>query len=444
MTVYICKRAKWKLNIGVYYEDARNFLLCILAGLGVIAIGLIAACLYLNSQFTRIDIEAGDRLYASDILGEGAEFGEDFDPDLVNHAGVYYFSVVNGGISETVRLSVTDTKAPEIVVKDIFFAVNRATDGDVYYPSPEDFIESVYEPDCFTGEFLSELPDMKKLGEHEMQVRFTDASGNKTEIFTVKMTQITDNEPPYVDASELIVCEVGGAIEYKPYVSLSDNCIGELSFEVDESGLDLGEVGEYDVFVVGRDRVGNKSERIKITVRVVESYSEDKLDELLCELIDGISPEGKDREELCREIYKSVRRAIAYTGDSQKGDVERAAYYALIGGGGDCYSYFSVTKLLLDRCGIPNLDVERAFGAGDGTHFWNIVNIGGEEGDRWYHLDSTELRVDRYEHSGCLLTEKQIDAYSKARRDFYLYDKSGYPTISEEIITPTPRLEEFY
>jgi len=444
MTVYISRKANLKLNIGVYYEDARNFLLWIIGILGVIALGLIVVCLILNSQFARLDIEAGEYFSAAEVYGEGWELSDDYDPDCINHAGVYYFTVQKGDEKKTVRLSVTDTKAPMITVKDIYFAVNRSADGEVYYPSVYDFIDSVYEPDDFTGEFLSEMPDMKKLGSHELQIRFTDASGNKTEIFTVKMTQISDNTPPEVDVSDPIICEVGGTVEYKPYVSLTDNCIGELSFEVDESELKLDEVGEYHVYIVGKDRVGNKSERVRATVRVIETYSEDKLEELLDGLCDDISPDGKSKEEICREIYKLVRKELAYTGESQKGDIKRAAYRALMGGGGDCYSYFSLAKLLLDRCGIENLDVERISASGEETHVWCLVNIGDGEDDRWYHFDTTELRYDRYNHSGCLLTEKQINAYSKARKDFYRYDRSGYPTVEEEIITPTTTLEELY
>ena len=201
---------------------------------------------------------------------------------------------------------------------------------------------------------------------------------------------------------------------------------------------------EYKVYITGTDQAGNKSERAEVTVNVVESYDGEKLDKMLDGIVEKLDVEGKSREQICREIYKYVRKELDYTGDSQKGDARRAAYYALLGGGGDCYSYFSLSKLLLDRCGIESLDIERLPTKSAETHFWSLVNIGEGEEQRWYHFDSTELRADRYEHSGCLLTEKQINAYSKARADFYLYDTSLYPKTAEEIITPTPRLEELY
>ena len=444
MTVYISRRAKIKFNIRVYYEDARNFLLLIISFLSIAATGLFIACMVLYSGHTHISIEAGERIFAEDYFGVGARFGEDYDPNCIYNEGVYYFTALIDGKEESVRLSVKDTKAPRVTVRDIYIALARDGDGNLFLPTPEDFIESIDEAGDYMGEFLTDFPDMKRPGEYKMQVRYADSSGNKTEVFDVKMIQIYDNEPPVLDVSPLIIVPVGGAIEYKPYVILTDNCVGKLSFEADESGLDLGKVGEYKVYITGTDQAGNKSERAEVTVNVVESYDGEKLDKMLDGIVEKLDVEGKSREQICREIYKYVRKELDYTGDSQKGDARRAAYYALLGGGGDCYSYFSLSKLLLDRCGIESLDIERLPTKSAETHFWSLVNIGEGEEQRWYHFDSTELRADRYEHSGCLLTEKQINAYSKARADFYLYDTSLYPKTAEEIITPTPRLEELY
>ncbi len=438
MTVYINKKAGIKLNIRIRHENFVKILVLSISVLVALAIGLVIAIASLESQFTRVKIEAGERISAEDIMGDGARFGEDFDPDCTDHAGVYYFTVYTKTGAERIRLSVKDTKAPEVVLKDVYFAVG----GEM--PTPMDFIESVYEPDSFTGEFLNELPDMKKPGEYKVRVRFTDASGNRTEDFLVKMTEIYDNQPPEMEVSPLIVCEVGGTVLYKPYVTLSDNCIGKLSFSVDESGLDLSVAGDCDVYVTGRDGVGNMTKKQKVTVRVVESYDEEKLDGLLSELAEEIDPDGKSREKICRDVYKLVRDMLVYTGDSQKGDVNRAAYQAILGGGGDCYSYFALSKLLLERCGIETVDIRRADGYTEDTHYWSLVNIGVDGKDAWYHFDATELKSDRYDHSGCLLTDKQVNAYSRARANFYVYDKKGLPEVSEKIITPTPRLEELY
>ena len=180
------------------------------------------------------------------------------------------------------------------------------------------------------------------------------------------------------------------------------------------------------------------------TPRVLETYAPELLEFMLDRLVAEISPDGKTPEQICRAIYDTVRERLVYTGSSEKGDIHRAAYYALVGGGGDCYSFYALTSLLLDRCGIENLGIERLSKTDEGTHFWNFVNIGTRTEPRWYHLDTTPINAGKYTFSGCLLTDRQIEAYSKIRQNFYLYDKSAYPRAESEIITPTPTLEELY
>ena len=259
-----------------------------------------------------------------------------------------------------------------------------------------------------------------------------------------KASERLDTEPPHIEVSGLIICQLGGRVEYRPYVTLSDNSGSEVELIIDESGLELDRVGDYTVYISAIDRAGNKSEPIPLTVRVVDGYAPELLEPMLARLVGDISPNGKSKEQICRDIYDAVRESLIYTGSSEKGDLHRAAYYALVGGGGDCYSYFSLTCLLLDRCGIENMGIERLSGACEGAHFWNYVNIGTSESPRWYHLDTTPINAGEYSFSGCLLTDRQIEAYSKIRRDFYLYDKSEYPSTEGEIITPTPALEDFY
>ena len=51
---------------------------------------------------------------------------------------------------------------------------------------------------------------------------------------------------------------------------------------------------------------------------------------------------------------------------------------------GDCYVYFSCSKMLLDRAEIPNLMVKR-YPVKKSAHFWNLVQLDG----KWYHCDAT-------------------------------------------------------
>ena len=50
----------------------------------------------------------------------------------------------------------------------------------------------------------------------------------------------------------------------------------------------------------------------------------------------------------------------------------------------------------------------------------------------------------QYNHSGCLLTDKQAQAYNKVRPYFYTSDRDDLPATSDIIITETPELEAYY
>ncbi len=442
MKIYISKKANIKFNIPVYEGRVRNFLFTAIIALSALALVLGGVCLYLESQFTRCSIEAGEQITPSDITGDSdARFGDGFSYEWLNKAGIYRFTVHSRGKEIDVRLRVRDTKAPDVTVKkNVYFAIGGPM------PEPEDFIESVYEADDFTGEFLTEMPKLTSVGEYKMQIRFTDASGNSTPVFNVKMTPIYDNKPPEMDIPDTIVAYVGEAIAYRKYIELTDNCIGELTFEVDESGLDLSSEGEYRVYITASDAVGNKTKKQAVTVKVIPtSVEREELFEKMEKLVRKIIRNDMSREQQCRAIYDYVTKNIAYTGESRKGDYISEAYRALfVSAEGDCYTYFAVSKAFFEYLGIENMDVRRAEGYTADTHYWNLVNIGDESGARWYHFDATRLIEDENSHSGCLLTDVQIEAYSRARANFYRYDKLNYPAVEEEIITPTPNLEKYY
>jgi transglutaminase-like putative cysteine protease len=418
-------------------------MLGIIITLSILAFILGTACLVLDlSQYRRYTVEAGEKLTAADIVGyEGASFGDDFDPEYLNHAGAYYFTVHSKDRDIRIRLKVQDTKAPEITVKKVDFAVGGKL------PDPLDFVDTVVEADDFTGEFLTPMPEFKSLGEYKMKVRYTDASGNKTKVFEVTMRQIYDSEPPRVKVKGDVIAYLNESVVYSDYLTLSDNCVGDIRIEeVDVSELDLTKEGEYDVTVVAIDGLNNRSREIELRVKVIAREVDDALlNERISEIIDDIVDEDDSAEEKCRDIHAYLQRNITYTGSSDKSDWRRAAYNALfVSGEGDCFSYFSAAKALLEYCGIENKDIQRTRGYTPDTHYWSLVNIGEDGEDAWYHFDATVLRDDKYKHSGCLLTDKQVDAYSKVRESFYKYDRGAYPATKTEIITPTPSLEAFY
>ena len=438
MTVFITK--KIKINIPVERDRAQRVLLASICVIGALTLVLGCICIGLSFSTKRLTVEAGTLLTAEDIAGkEGAYFGDGFDPQCLNREGVYYFTVICDGEEREVRLRVKDTKAPEVVLKDAYFSVGC----DI--PDPMDYIESVYEPSGFTGEYLSEIPDFKSIGTYPMKVRYTDAAGNKTEVFDVKMHQIYDSQPPKIEVLSDVVVYIGDGVSYLGAVKLTDNCVGEIKLEADETLLDLSESGRYKVYLTATDAAGNRSERVEIKVNVHSDESvTEELEDRIAKAARTFIKSSMTKEEKCRAVYAFVQENISYAPIDEQRSRARAAYDALfVTGYGDCFSYFAAAKAFLDYLEIENLDVQRSAGYTVDTHYWSLVNIGDENEPKWYHFDCTKLRL-AYNHSGCLLTDKQTEAYNAVRPDFYRYDKSAYPQVASEMITPTPELENYY
>ncbi len=441
MKVYLNKKHDIKFNIPIDRERAEAVMRRVILILSALSVVLAVLCLVFNLGIKRIKIEAGNRISASDIVGyEGAAFGDDYDPTCLDHAGVYYFTVISRDTEIDVRLEVVDTKPPVVTVKNIKCAIGGK------YPLATEFIDTIDEAGDYTGEFVTPLPDtFYAPGVYSAQVRFSDEAGNKTEVFDVTVNLIYDGEAPTVEQASEIVAYVGESVSYKQHVKLTDNCSGEIKMTVDDSMVDLTKAGEYKVYITAVDSVGNKSKPYEATVHVYsEEITESKLNEKLSEVVSRIINENMTVEQKCRAIYDYVYNNISYVSTSDKTMWQRAAYDALfVSGSGDCYSYFAAAKAFLEYLGIENLDIQRTPGYTADTHYWSLVNIGSESEPRWYHFDCTRLRAD-YNHSGCLLTLTQTEAYNKVRDSFYRYDKDGYPEVATEIITPTPSLEDYY
>ena len=129
-----------------------------------------------------------------------------------------------------------------------------------------------------------------------------------------------------------------------------------------------------------------------------------------------------------KAIYAYVRSHYTYSGHSDKTDWLQGAYVMMTEGQGDCFNYYAVTKLLLDRCGIPNIDVRKVRNfPDDSDHYWSLVSVDG--GKTYYHLDTTPRVGDGDDF--CLVTDAFLDAYSDTHGKCHNRDKALYPRTPE-------------
>ena len=272
--------------------------------------------------------------------------------------------------------------------------------------------------------------DLNAIGAYDIVYSVTDAAGHTTTAPS-SVTVTDDCVAPTFQGVHDISLYLGSAASYRSGVIVTDDKDPSPKLEVDSSQVDLSNPGTYPLVYTARDMTGNET-RVEVTVTVAkkpETYVDPetvnaKADELLKKIVtEDMAPEAK-----VKAIYSYVRSHYTYSGHSDKTDWVQGAYVMMESGQGDCFNYYAVTKLLLDRCGIPNIDVRKVRNyPEDSDHYWSLVSIDG--GATYYHLDTTPRVGDGDDF--CLVTDAFLDAYSDANKGCHNRDKSLYPATPE-------------
>lgn len=255
------------------------------------------------------------------------------------------------------------------------------------------------------------------------------------------------------DGGDVIYLYAGETVSWRSKVNVSDNSGSAIEFAVDTSGINLGVVGKYKVTFKATDPSGNTSELTVTVVVTKPEYSIDKLHEEIEKKAAalGITKSMTKKEQILK-IYDYVNSPnssaetanIKFTNESNIPSISRSnweydwieeAILTLKEGEGDCYSYYSLSKAFFEYFGIENKGIKRSESSSEsGTHFWSMVNIGSKSSPSWYFYDATRLNGSFADgtNNGCLRTLDELNAYvtSKGGKEFYLFDKSGYPTAS--------------
>ena len=250
-----------------------------------------------------------------------------------------------------------------------------------------------------------------------------------------------DTQAPVISGAKDLETYVGDTISYKAGITVTDNVDTKPRLEIDNSAVDLSKAGVYNVTYKATDAAGNtNSVTIKLTVKVKPAnfvapeiiYA--KADEILSKFI---TPDMTDREKV-EAVYVWTRRTVHLTyGSAPAGfDHENADWlqtaYSLLNRNvpkGDCFYFFAVQKLLLQRLNIPTIDCEKIYD-GDSHHYWLLVSVDG--GQTYYHFDNV------WSKQLCLVTDAELDAFSAALDSHpFNRDKSKYPATPTEKLPPS-------
>ena len=369
---------------------------------------------------SKIQVEAG-----SDITIQPEDFleHEDFDISFVTDISTLDLSrpvtheiqVNVDGRVLTSYIEVVDTTPP----------TGRAVNQTTWKDEPIEANAYVTDVSDLSGiQFSYKVrPDFSIIGDHEVTILLTDSFGNTSEL-NAMLTVKADTEPPVFSGIRDKTVYEGDGVAYKKNVSVRDNKDGEVTFQVDSSGVKLNTPGVYTVYYSAVDTAGNKADTSS-TVTVLEFLVTDEMiNELADEILGDIITDGMTKRDKAYAIYKYVKGHVAYTGDSDKSSAKNEAYRGIKNAVGDCFTYYAVSEILLTRAGIDNMRVTRV--GGRTQHFWNLVNCG----DGWYHFDTCPNK-DKIE--SFMLTDAEVAAYSAKRgNNYYTFDTSLYPATPDE------------
>ncbi|MBO5939338.1 MAG: hypothetical protein J6Q82_07595 [Clostridia bacterium] len=247
---------------------------------------------------------------------------------------------------------------------------------------------------------------------------------------------------------DFVILYMGDAgVSYKSFVKTTG--AGEL--QIDASAVNLKAVGTYKVqyskgsitytlTVYVRQKPFSEADRTKLygdiaakagELGITSNLSKAEQIEKVYDFVNNYIHWGTDRSNIASSHGSSYTRATWQT------DWEEEAALALASGEGDCYSYYSLSKVFFEYLGIKNQGIQRSAAANEpGTHFWSIVEI---SDGVWYYYDATRLAGSFSDGTkrGCLMTEAKLFSYvtSKGGKEFYKFDKwEGFPTIATQNI----------
>ncbi|MBQ9930222.1 MAG: hypothetical protein IJO72_05535 [Oscillospiraceae bacterium] len=338
-----------------------------------------------------------------------------------NVPGVYDVMLTCNGEEYASRIRVVDTVAPTGTVQDI--------NALGHIPEAKDFVVSYNDATEVSISFLTE-PDKSKDGNQTVTIVLTDMGGNTTQL-QATLTLTVDREAPVITGVADKIVYLGESVSYLSGITVSDDMDPEPTVEVDRSAVDLTTLGEYPITYTATDASGNTTV-VSCVVKVLEKkdyyvpyetiYQE--VDEILAEII----TEDMTLQKKVWAIYVWIRTNNTYVNHSDKEDWMQAAHVMMTEHKGDCFNYYALCKLMLDRLGIPNMDVRKVKNyEGDSDHYWSLVSLDG--GNTWYHVDTTPRTNPA---SFCLVTDKFMDEYSAANGNCFNRDKTLYPATPEE------------
>lgn len=388
----------------------------------VLLVALAVRYFMWNPLTSEVVLEAGDKITLEQFVeAENAQFVTDISAIDTKKAASHTIVIKVGDREYESQLHIRDTKAPTAE------AVELQTKLGIL-PKAEEFVTNIQDCSSVLVSYKT-VPDVSVGGEKEVVIVLKDSYGNSTEVVS-KVTVITDEEPPVITGAKDIEIFLGGTVSYRTGITVTDNEDPNPTLTIDNSKVNLDEIGEYEVTYTATDATGNSSSvTITLTIKKkpADYVDEETVLDMAKHILEDITNDSMSKSEVAFAIYKWTWSNITYTDSSDKSSWVKGAYQAFKNRRGDCFNYFAAAKALYMAAGIDNVDVEKS-DTSHSRHYWSLINLG----DGWYHVDCTPRKGS--DDKFFMVTDEELEAYSKKHSNSHIFDKNAYPERATESI----------
>jgi len=400
----------------------RNMMIGIVVVLALACVGLLVIYPMMRPINYSVTVEAGaggvdPQAFAKQPgeAGVALAWGEGGEPKW-NVPGEYPVVVTMNGKTYNAAIKVIDSTMPAAEAQEVTRFVDDATPL-----KPLDFVKDYHDATEVTAEFETE-PDLTKIGIQPVVVLLTDAGNNGVRLET-SLTITDDEVPPVIYGVTDRLTYLGKPIPFHDGIAVVDDRDEHPKLEIDAADIDYNTMGVYPVIYRATDHAGNVT---KIQGSMTVSYLRqsavdiDTLNTALDGLLAEIITDGMSKEEKARAVYDWAKtKMLISKNPSDKTAWTKEAYRAVRWNAGDSFTTSSFFHAAMIRLGYEDMMIQRA----DGSHYWNLVNLG----DGWYHVDAS--RQSTFAGlSVFMMTDAELKAASEQTgKQFYSFDAEKYP-----------------
>ena len=293
--------------------------------------------------------------------------------------------------------------------------------------SAEDFIETYDDTEVLVT--FVDMP-VHQIGKQTVEFVVENKKGRSKKYTQTLEWVHKDKTAPQINGVHNITVTIGDTVSYLDGVSAVDDVDGPVNVTVEKVSVNTRQTGTYPIAYLATDSAGNLA-KVNASVTVVERAQDwQEAYALVDSVLAKITTPQMSLGQKAKAIFDYAHNNITYAGVRLADDWD-AEWYAGLQNieqngttGGDCYTYYAVANVLLQRAGAETMRVERQ-NAGDGSHhYWILCNVG----TGWYHSDATQISNG---FTRFMLTDKQVRDFTQIKPNFYDFAADRYPATPQ-------------